>query len=101
MKAGPSDCMDFQYYLRKNYNKTASLIARSCRAIAILGGSSSDVQDVAYEYGKNVGQAFQLIDDVLDFTGSESSLGKDLFSDLRQGLVTAPVLFAREEYPEM
>lgn len=90
-----------EYYLQKTYYKTASLISNSCKAIALLAGQTAEVSTLAYEYGKNLGLAFQLIDDVLDFTGTSSSLGKGSLSDIRHGIVTAPILFAIEEFPEL
>ncbi|KAH0886797.1 hypothetical protein HID58_062893 [Brassica napus] len=64
------------YYMQETYYKTASLISNSCKAIALLAGQSAEVAMLAFEYGKNLGLAFQLIDDVLDFTGTSASLGK-------------------------
>ncbi|CAN6469367.1 unnamed protein product [Victoria cruziana] len=89
------------YYLQKTYYKTASLISNSCKAIALLAGQTAEVSMLAYEYGRNLGLAFQLIDDVLDFTGTSSSLGKGSLSDIHHGIVTAPILFAMEEFPQL
>jgi len=91
----------FQQYLDKTYKKTASLIANGCRAVALLGECNSTLVEIATNYGKNLGLAFQLIDDLLDFTGSQQTLGKPAAVDLSLGLATAPVLFAREEFPEL
>uniref|UniRef100_A0A7S4N1Y9 Uncharacterized protein n=1 Tax=Odontella aurita TaxID=265563 RepID=A0A7S4N1Y9_9STRA len=88
------------YYLRKNFYKTASLMANSCKSAAILGGYSDEVVSAAYRYGKHLGVSFQLVDDVLDFDGSASTMGKAALSDLNSGLATAPVLFAAETYPD-
>lgn len=82
------------YYLQKTYLKSASLISKSCRAAAILGGSTSEVVEAAYLYGKNLGMAFQLVDDMLDYTISGEELGKPAGADLELGLATAPLLFA-------
>ncbi|OAY63552.1 Solanesyl-diphosphate synthase 1, mitochondrial [Ananas comosus] len=90
-----------EYYLQKTYYKTASLISNSCKAIALLAGQTAEVSILAYEYGRNLGLAFQLIDDVLDFTGTSASLGKGSLSDIRHGIVTAPLLFAIEEFPQL
>ncbi|XP_047336608.1 solanesyl diphosphate synthase 3, chloroplastic/mitochondrial-like [Impatiens glandulifera] len=90
-----------EYYMEKTYYKTASLISNSCKAIALLAGQSTQVSTLAFEYGKNLGLAFQLIDDVLDFTGTSTSLGKGSLSDIHQGIVTAPILFAIEEFPQL
>lgn len=90
-----------EHYLQKTFYKTASLIANSCKAIAVLAGQTAEVALLAYNYGRNLGMAYQLIDDVLDFTGTSSSLGKGSLSDINQNIVTAPILFAMEEYPQL
>uniref|UniRef100_A0A804PC00 Solanesyl-diphosphate synthase 1, mitochondrial n=1 Tax=Zea mays TaxID=4577 RepID=A0A804PC00_MAIZE len=90
-----------EYYLQKTYYKTASLISNSCKAVAILAGHTTEVSVLAYEYGRNLGLAFQLIDDVLDFTGTSASLGKGSLSDIRHGIITAPMLYAMEEFPQL
>ncbi|CAI9760077.1 unnamed protein product [Fraxinus pennsylvanica] len=90
-----------EYYMQKTYYKTASLISNSCKAIALLAGQTTEVSIMAFEYGKNLGLAYQLIDDVLDFTGTSTSLGKGSLSDIRHGIITAPILFAMEEFPEL
>lgn len=92
---------DFDYYLKKTYLKTASLLANGCRCAAILGGLPRDMVDRATEYGKNIGLAFQIVDDLLDYTCSTQELGKPASVDLSLGLATAPVLYARDEYPEL
>ena len=86
-----------EYYLQKTYLKSASLISKSCRAAAILGGSTPEVVEAAYLYGKNLGLAFQLVDDMLDYTVSGEELGKPAGADLELGLATAPLLFAWKE----
>jgi geranylgeranyl pyrophosphate synthase len=96
---------DIEGYLRKNFYKTASLMAYSCKSAALLGAGSgedvsSEVVDAAYRYGKHIGVAFQLIDDALDFEGSAISLGKPALADLNAGLSTAPVFFAAEAHGE-
>lgn len=90
-----------QYYLQKTYLKTASLISKSCRAAALLGGADAATVDAAYAYGKNLGLAFQLVDDMLDYTRSAKELGKPAGADLELGLATAPLLFAWREKPEL
>lgn len=86
-------------YLEKSYFKTASLIANSAKAAGVLSSLPEDVNDQLYGYGRNLGLAFQIVDDILDFTGSEEVLGKPAGSDLRSGNLTAPVLYALEENP--
>ncbi|KAI3879707.1 hypothetical protein MKX03_014197 [Papaver bracteatum] len=89
-------------YMRKTYYKTASLIANSCKSVAILAtGQETEVAILAYDYGRNLGLAYQLIDDVLDFTGTSASLGKGPLSDILHGIITAPILFAMEEFPQL
>ncbi|KIK30074.1 hypothetical protein PISMIDRAFT_40448, partial [Pisolithus microcarpus 441] len=90
-------------YLRKTYLKTAALMAKGIRAAVVLGGCRDGEvwKEVAYAYGRNLGLAFQLVDDILDFSSS-GSLGKPgSGADLRLGLATGPVLYAAEEYPEL
>ena len=144
------------YYLRKTFYKTASLMANSCKAIAVLAQQPSEVAHAAWTYGNELGLAFQvgslllcsitnrvvqglclpllacvvhviahcsmrsitynppprlvpinlnpthqLVDDVLDFTGTTSQLGKPALNDLRSGIATAPVLLAAEEFPQL
>jgi geranylgeranyl pyrophosphate synthase len=100
------------YYLQKTYYKTAALISNSCKAIAVLAGQTTEVQALAYQYGRHLvccifltqklflfllatnccddlqslcqGIAYQLIDDILDFTGTSASLGKASLSDIHQ-----------------
>ncbi|KAF4087769.1 hypothetical protein AMELA_G00074420 [Ameiurus melas] len=91
----------FKHYLEKTFKKTASLIANSCKAVSILVNSDPEVHEIAYQYGRNVGIAFQLVDDVLDFTSCANQLGKPSAADLRLGLATGPVLFACQQFPEL
>ncbi|KAG8820881.1 coq1 putative hexaprenyl diphosphate synthase [Serendipita sp. 401] len=91
-------------YLKKTYLKTASLIAKTARGAVVLGGTQEGEmwKEVAYAYGRNLGIAFQLIDDMLDFSVSDASFGKPSGgADLRLGLATAPALYAWEEFEEM
>ncbi|PUU74892.1 isoprenoid synthase domain-containing protein [Tuber borchii] len=90
-----------EYYLEKTYLKSASLISKSCRATTVLGGATEDVATKAYVYGRNLGLAFQLVDDVLDYTSSNEEIGKPAGADLELGLATAPVLYACEEFGEL
>jgi len=91
----------FEYYIHKTYLKTASLMSKSCRATAVLSGASDEIVDASYNFGKNLGLCFQIVDDMLDYTVSEKNLGKPAGADLKLGLATAPVLFAWETYPEL
>ncbi len=94
-----SSSLSIDAYLEKSYYKTASLIANSSRAAAVLSDATSDVATAMYNYGRHLGLAFQIVDDLLDFTGSTEELGKPAGSDLKSGNLTAPVLYALEEKP--
>lgn len=89
------------YYLQKTYLKSASLISKSCRAAALLGECEGSVVEAAYAYGRNLGLAFQLVDDMLDYTISGTELGKPAGADLELGLATAPLLFAWRTRPDL
>lgn len=91
----------FETYLEKSYCKTASLIANSARAAGVLSGCDAPKLDALYRYGRQLGLAFQVVDDILDFTGSDQQLGKPAASDLASGYLTAPTFYAMEEQPEL
>ncbi|WP_287127830.1 solanesyl diphosphate synthase [Candidatus Cyanaurora vandensis] len=93
--------LTFEDYLLKNFYKTGSLIANSCRAAAVLSEVSESQCQSLYDYGQHLGAAFQLVDDLLDFTATTETLGKPVASDLASGHMTAPVLYALVEYPEL
>lgn len=86
-------------YLEKSYYKTASLIANSAKAAGVLSEQSAEVNHHLYNYGRDLGLAFQIVDDILDFTSPTEVLGKPSGSDLISGNITAPALFAMEENP--
>ena len=78
------------------YRKTACLFSVCMRLGAILGGATPEQEDQVARYGRDLGMAFQIVDDVLDLTASESVLGKPVASDLREGKVTMAVIHALE-----
>jgi geranylgeranyl pyrophosphate synthase len=84
-------------YEHRIYAKTASLIAMSTEAGAILAGVGQTMVEALRAFGEQLGLAFQIVDDVLDYVADEERLGKPVGSDLRQGLVTLPLLFFLEE----
>lgn len=88
-------------YLQKNYYKTATLFANSAKAAAVLSEVSPSTAEHLYSYGRDIGLAFQIVDDILDFTSSSEALGKPAGSDLKSGTLTAPVLYALEEKPAL
>jgi all-trans-nonaprenyl-diphosphate synthase len=91
--------LTIEAYLEKSYYKTASLIANSSKAAGVLSGLSPELNLHLYHYGRDIGLAFQIVDDILDFTASSDVLGKPAGSDLRSGNLTAPALYALEEKP--
>uniref|UniRef100_A0A182Q2S2 Decaprenyl-diphosphate synthase subunit 1 n=1 Tax=Anopheles farauti TaxID=69004 RepID=A0A182Q2S2_9DIPT len=91
----------FAHYFTKTYRKTASLIANSLKAVAVLAGADEQMAELSFQYGRNLGLAFQFVDDLLDFVSSSEAMGKPAAADLKLGLATAPVLFACEKFPEL
>lgn len=85
-----------EQYERRIHAKTARLIALSAEAGPILADAQDEWEEALRLYGEEVGTAFQIVDDVLDFVGDEETLGKPVGSDLRQGLTTLPVLLFLE-----
>jgi octaprenyl-diphosphate synthase len=76
------------------YRKTACLFSVCMRLGAILGGANTEQEEKLGQYGRDLGMAFQIVDDVLDLTASETVLGKPVASDLREGKVTMAVIHA-------
>jgi len=93
--------LTLESYLEKSFYKTASLLAGSAKAAALLSDAAVDVAESMYEFGRCFGIAFQIVDDILDYTSSTETLGKPAGSDLSQGNLTAPVLYALTEFPEL
>lgn len=91
--------MSLDYYINKSFHKTASLIACSCKAAAILSNTNKNIQNQFYNYGKHLGLAFQIVDDILDIVGIYRNTGKPSGLDLKNGNLTAPILFALNECP--
>ena len=80
-------------YLEVIRNKTAILFAAACSSAAILAGASTTIQQQLHNFGLEVGMAFQLIDDVLDYEGNGAELGKNVGDDLAEGKPTMPLIF--------
>ena len=74
--------------------KTAILMSAACQIGAILGGAPSDQEEALSQMGLNLGITFQVVDDILDYTGDEKSLGKQICADLREGRITLPLIHA-------
>jgi geranylgeranyl pyrophosphate synthase len=86
-------------YFQRIYAKTASMFVLATGAAAMLSPADPDVISLARDFGYEIGMAFQIVDDVLDFTGQQETIGKPVASDLRQGLVTLPALEYYEQNP--
>ncbi|NGM81485.1 heptaprenyl diphosphate synthase [Paenibacillus sp. 7124] len=86
-----------RHYLRRIRRKTALLIAISCQLGALAADAEPEVARQLYNYGYNVGMAFQIRDDLLDLSGTEKQLGKPPGSDMRQGNITLPVIYTMED----
>lgn len=87
-----------EYYARI-YAKTASLFEGAMRSAAVLGNAPEAYMNALGVYGRKLGTAFQIIDDVLDFVGTQSDVGKPVGNDLRQGVVTLPAIMYYENHP--
>jgi geranylgeranyl pyrophosphate synthase len=87
-------------YYQRIYGKTAALFAAATESAAVLGDAPEEEITLLREYGYNVGMAFQIMDDILDFVGDPSKVGKPVGGDLRQGTVTLPVFYYLQTHPE-
>jgi geranylgeranyl pyrophosphate synthase len=81
-------------YYEKIKHKSADLIAACSKGGAIVGGASDEEIELLHSYGINLGTAFQIIDDILDYTEDQATIGKPAGNDLRQGMVTLPLIYA-------
>ena len=90
--SGNLDIQETEYYQILN-SKTASLFAASCQIAGILSRASEEEINRLKDFGRNLGMSFQLIDDLLDFSGNEDALGKPILSDLSEKRFTLPLIF--------
>ena len=88
--------LDEAGYLQVIRSKTAKLFEASARVGAILAVSSTEIEEACATYGQALGTAFQVIDDVLDYTGEADVMGKNLGDDLREGKITLPLIAAMQ-----
>lgn len=86
--------LDEEGYLRVIRSKTAQLFEASARLGAVLAGSTPEVEQLCADYGRALGTAFQVIDDVLDYAGEAAEMGKNIGDDLREGKATLPLIMA-------
>ncbi len=98
MGAGSID-LGLDTYYEKIKHKTACLIAACSKGGAIVGQASREEIELLNEYGMNLGIAFQIIDDILDYTEDQSTTGKPVGNDLRQGMITLPLIYALQDTP--
>ncbi|MCD5407562.1 MAG: polyprenyl synthetase family protein [Desulfotomaculum sp.] len=87
-------------YLYRVQHKTALLIAASCQLGAVACGASKEIYLPLRRYGYQIGMAFQITDDVLDMGADQKKLGKPIGGDLRQGIITLPVVYALKKSPD-
>jgi len=80
-------------YLEIINKKTASLFSASCQLGGIIGEASKKEENYLIDFGTNLGMSFQIIDDLLDYTGEENFLGKPVLSDLKEGRITLPLIY--------
>ncbi len=90
-----------QSYQDRIYAKTASLFEVATEGAALLSNCKPNLVEAMKHFGYVIGMAFQVVDDVLDFTGNPNDVGKPVGSDLRQGLITLPALFYLEDQSEL
>ena len=86
-------------YTKRIYAKTASLFEMITQAAAMIGHANQASVEVMRQFGYHLGMAFQIVDDILDFTGEQETVGKPVGSDLLQGLVTLPAIYYAESHP--
>ncbi len=91
---------DREAYHKRIFEKTASLFRLAAEGAAILSEADENTVANAKTYGYELGMAFQIVDDILDFTGEQARVGKPVASDLRQGIITLPVICYQELNPD-
>ncbi|MGY8791214.1 MAG: polyprenyl synthetase family protein, partial [Pseudomonadales bacterium] len=83
-------------YMQVIHHKTAILFAAACKSAAILAGADNPTCESLHQFGLQVGMAFQLVDDVLDYSGSSETMGKNVGDDLAEGKPTLPLIYVME-----
>lgn len=90
--------IDFEFYLTKTFKKTASLFEAACKASSLICNADLKQITASAEYGRNLGMAFQIVDDILDYTEAPETLGKPALADLKEGHLTLPILISLEHF---
>jgi geranylgeranyl pyrophosphate synthase len=91
--------IDQQEYEKRIYAKTAALFVLCTHSASLLGNADPDELDAMITFGKAIGTAFQIVDDILDFTGSANKVGKPIGGDLSQGIFTLPAIIYTQDNP--
>ncbi len=97
---GERGSIDRQKYYRRIYAKTAALFEMTGRSAAMLCQAEAETIEAMRAFGHNLGMAFQIMDDILDFSGDPETVGKPVGSDLLQGVVTLPAIYYAEAHPD-
>src|SRR5258706_13092701 len=87
-------------YYKRIYAKTASLFEMTSRAASMVSPADEETIETMRNFGYQVGMAFQIVDDILDFNGEQATVGKPLGSDLLNGMVTLPAIYYAELNPQ-
>ena len=95
-RQGKTDRKDYE---RRIHAKTASLFEAATKSAGIVSNISLEQIEFIRQFGYEVGMAFQIVDDILDFTGEQKTVGKPVANDLRQGIITLPVIYYLEKEP--
>lgn len=90
--------LSLKNYLSRISGKTAHLFAMSCFAGAVGSRAPKQLQEIAWNLGHDIGMAFQIMDDILDYKSDEKTLGKPVFHDIRQGIYTLPLYYAMQTH---
>jgi geranylgeranyl pyrophosphate synthase len=97
---GRNNFLSREEYYSRIYEKTGSLFALSAKAAAMISPAGKKFTKPAESFGIEIGKAFQIVDDILDFTGDQDRIGKPIGNDLRQGVPTLPALYYGEQFPD-
>jgi len=87
-------------YYQRIYAKTASLFEMTSRAAAMISPAGGETIEAMRRFGYEIGMAFQIVDDILDYTGEQAAMGKPIGSDLLSGLITLPAIYYAESWPD-
>jgi geranylgeranyl pyrophosphate synthase len=92
---------DRDNYMERIYAKTASLFETAAQSAALISPVPQETVEAIRGYGYNIGMAFQIVDDILDFTADQSTIGKPVGNDLRSGIITLPAILYAQAHPDV